>query len=258
MKDGPAIIETLSLCEKADLNVKDHELRSPLARVASERHPSQIIDCLLSLDKVDVNTRDLYGRTPLILAVIMRNQDHVNALIQCNRVDIDAQDDDGRTALSWAIGPVNFLFGQYRTVSARGCYWNDEHVPIAVLLKQRAPNHDLADNWGHTPKWWARVHGIVLLELAGDSWRVPYLEWLLENSFSGYFGLELNESIFELEPTESMSIKAEMQSFLEGEHIMKSPCQWNLNYCHVTFGGNWILRGTTFSEEAFPSGYKLY
>jgi len=55
-----------------------------------------------SPSKVDLDTRDEDGRTPLSLAVASGHEKTVELLLATGRVDPDADDADGRTLLWWA------------------------------------------------------------------------------------------------------------------------------------------------------------
>lgn len=251
-EEKKAMIDAFFITKRVDFNAKDEKLRSPLAWTVFGGGAPQNINLLLYLDTVDVNSRDLYGRTPLILAVMTNAQFQIDSLLRCDHVDIDAQDVDGRTALSWAIGPLNFPCSMKSSVSAAsGWHLNPlNNVLIEVLLELRAPNTELTDIWGHTPTWWAQAYAIVLAELGKKSeellWINRYFKSFLEGS--GSIGAAFAH-------IDSETIKAEMQRFLEGEYIMKNPCQWNLNFCNVKIGLNWTLEGTLMEIN---SGQKIY
>jgi ankyrin repeat protein len=231
-EERTAMIEALFNNERVDFNAKDEKLRSPLAWLASDGGAPVAIEFLLSLDTVDVNSRDLYRRTPLILAVMKNNVHQVKSLLRHDHVDIDAQDVDGRTALSWAIGPLNFPCSIKSSISAPVSHIRHDDDIVKILLESRTPNTELTDIWGHTPAWWAQAYDIVLAEL-GDKSGLPRRK---------ISSLRLLGAA--LVPSDSETIKAEIQRFLEGEYIMKNPCVWDLIFRDVKFGANWMLDGT--------------
>lgn len=250
-EERKAMIEALFNTKRVNFNAKDEELISPLAWSVLRSGAPQNIDILLNLDTVDVNSRDLYGRTPLILAVMARRPFQVKSLLGCKHVDMDAQDVDGRTALSWAIGPLNFPCSMKGSVSASGPWrgYIDDDI-VKVMLESRAPNPELTDIWGHTPTWWAQAYDIVLAELGNKSeeslWTKPSLGLLLEECAS--IGAALV-------PADSEIIKAEMQRFLEGEYLTTNPCQMDLNFRDVKFGANGMLEGTVSQTNIVFSLY---
>ncbi|KAJ5160681.1 uncharacterized protein N7482_007685 [Penicillium canariense] len=222
-----SVVEALFNTHRVDFNAKDKRLQSPLARAVG-RYNSEGAEVLLNFDTVDVNSRDLYGRTPLIMAVISRQDYMVKILLRCDKVDVDAQDADGRTALSWAIGPLNFPCTMKGSASAYSDRWGSYIDVVKVLLAARTPDTGLADIWGHPPTWWEQAYRIILAEL-GERY-----EEMEDCASSGAA----------LVPTDSKTIKSEMQRFLEGEHMMKSPVEWDLLFHDVKFGANWVLEGT--------------
>jgi ankyrin repeat protein len=64
-----------------------------------------IVEALLQSDKVDVNSKNIRGRTPLWAAVALGPpSDIIRLLLRTGKVDPDLEDDDGRTAISYAQG----------------------------------------------------------------------------------------------------------------------------------------------------------
>ncbi len=97
----------------------------------------------LIADGADVNQRDLYLRTPLILAALAKRADIVEKLIAAG-VDVNAQDRDGNTALIIAVQ-------------------RDDQKMVRLLLAHGA-QQDLCTTYGHTPLlaavWGAEEGGI--------------------------------------------------------------------------------------------------
>jgi ankyrin repeat protein len=61
-----------------------------------------IIKLLLQIGKVDVNSRDKSGRTPLSWAAEKGNETMVKLLLESGKVDVDSKDITGQTPLFWA------------------------------------------------------------------------------------------------------------------------------------------------------------
>lgn len=248
-----SVVKSLLRTNRVDFNVRDDRLNSPLAS-AVERGISTTVEFLLSLSSVDANSRDMYGRTPLIAAVIRNDTRSLGYLLRCDRVDIDAQDIDGRTALSWAIGPLNFPGTKKGYVTASNEKWGKYTDAAKLLLASRTPDTGLADNWGHPPTWWEKAYEIVLEELGGEKARKirerkarPSLRSLLEKSHSPPAGGATVQYM------RSETVKSDMQRFLSGEAILKSPAQFDLRYEKVKFGTNSLLEGTELETIVFAS-----
>ena len=103
------LVEML-LMSGADPNIAGEQGVAPLERGVIEltRH-GQInsdrknIIKLLITHGADVNHRDEFGRTALIVAAAKLSVDIVDYLLTVPGIDIDIQDNEGKTALTWAI-----------------------------------------------------------------------------------------------------------------------------------------------------------
>ncbi|CAG8015554.1 unnamed protein product [Penicillium nalgiovense] len=74
------------------------EGKSPLAWAAAN-HNVQLVETLLRSSRVNVNSRDIYKRTPLMHAIIANDRQIVEKLLEMEDIDVNLQDDDGRTAV---------------------------------------------------------------------------------------------------------------------------------------------------------------
>ncbi|KAF2184913.1 hypothetical protein K469DRAFT_633216, partial [Zopfia rhizophila CBS 207.26] len=79
------------------------EMVSQVERLFCGRH-KDIAKRLLATEKVDINAKDKYGRTPLLWAVENRHEAIVELLLATEKVDVDSKDADVRTPLWWAAG----------------------------------------------------------------------------------------------------------------------------------------------------------
>ena len=90
------------------------------------------------LQDVDIDVRDIGGRTPLSYAISRGHLDIVKLLLQHN-ADIDCKDIEGRTPLSYA--------------ASRG------HIAVVKLLLEGSSNADQTDEDGRTPFSYAVYNG---------------------------------------------------------------------------------------------------
>lgn len=112
------IVELLLATDGVDADSRDQDGLTPLSLAASSRsentywawgipdkcpsQPGDVVQCLLNSSRVNVNSRDELGRTPLMHAV--SDIRSLEILLDHEEVDVDAVDNQGRTALAWAIG----------------------------------------------------------------------------------------------------------------------------------------------------------
>ncbi|RYP09068.1 hypothetical protein DL765_008590 [Monosporascus sp. GIB2] len=100
-KGQKSVVEQLLTTGKVDVNSKDNDGRTPLLWAA--RHGNEaVVKLLVATSKVDVNLKDNDGRTPLSYAAGRGYEAVVKLLIVTGRVDVNLKDNDGRTPLSWA------------------------------------------------------------------------------------------------------------------------------------------------------------
>ncbi len=90
----------------------------------------------------DVNERNEFGETPLIVAVNNNRLSVVEVLLDAN-ADVDARDNDGETAL-------------IKTVRRHHIIRN--HLDIMNKLLKANANTDVQDNFGITALMWASIH----------------------------------------------------------------------------------------------------
>jgi len=89
------------------------------------------LDCVKKLlERVDPNVKDVFGRTPLHLAVMVGRRDVVELLLS-RGADPNARDAAGQTPLHWAVG--------------------EGHVDIVELLLERGADPNAKDYAGNTP-----------------------------------------------------------------------------------------------------------
>ncbi|KAH8728467.1 ankyrin repeat-containing domain protein [Phaeosphaeriaceae sp. PMI808] len=132
-----AEIVSLLLEYEADPHSEAGDRGTTLSEVVVKQLPAN--------DRVDPDSEDQFGRTPLSWAVGRGQAPVVKQLLANDRVDPDSKDQSGRTPLSWAA----------------------EHGREAVvkqLLANDRVDPDSKDKLGQTPLWWARRyrHGKVI------------------------------------------------------------------------------------------------
>jgi ankyrin repeat protein len=61
-----------------------------------------VVKLLLETGKVDVETKDSHGQTPLSLATWSGHKAVVKLLLETGKVDVETRDSHGQTPPSWA------------------------------------------------------------------------------------------------------------------------------------------------------------
>jgi ankyrin repeat protein len=107
------VIEVLLATGRVDIDSRDGGGQTPLSLAAQYGH-TRVVRMLLEAEKkglgaVDVDSRSNNGRTPLSLAAQGGWHAVVNLLLETGKVDVDAADSEHRrTPLSWAAGNGHF------------------------------------------------------------------------------------------------------------------------------------------------------
>jgi nucleoside phosphorylase len=129
-----------------DFNFSDH--MTVLSRIAEL--DELLFAFLLETGKFMPDSRDKYGRTPLLWAAVNGSEAIVKLLLSMGHVNPDSKSDNGRTPLSWAAETGN-------------------EATVKLLLLMGNVDPDSKDNNGRTPLLWAAAKGneaIVKLLLA--------------------------------------------------------------------------------------------
>jgi ankyrin repeat protein len=181
---------------------------SNLVHIVSRYGLMNLLSCFLEMDKVDVDSKDEDGRTPLSWAARNGHEAVVKMLLNTGRVDIDVRDRDGRTPLSWAArngheAVVKILLDTGKVdVDVRNrngwtplslAAGNGREAVVKMLLDTGKVDVDSKDNAGWTPLSWAARNGreaVVKMLLntdkvdinAGDKDSRTPLWWAAENS----------------------------------------------------------------------------
>ncbi|KAI9763767.1 MAG: hypothetical protein M1840_009092 [Geoglossum simile] len=149
----------------AELESKDSHGRTPLSWAAEEGHEAVVklllergaelgfkdsyVKLLLASEKVDVDSKDSSGRTPLSWAAESGHEAVVKLLLATERVDVDSKSYNGQTPLSWVA---------------------EMHDAVAILLLA-TEKVDVDSKYGRTPLSWAAESGhdaVVKLLLATE------------------------------------------------------------------------------------------
>ncbi|KAJ5753784.1 uncharacterized protein N7511_007937 [Penicillium nucicola] len=99
---------------------------SPLAFAAACRN-IQLVEVLLRISRVNVNSQDVNNQTPLILAITLKDSQVVSRLLEIGGTDLNLRDNKGRTAIFHAaqvedLHLVQLLKGSHRVdLSIRDC-----------------------------------------------------------------------------------------------------------------------------------------
>ncbi|KAH8732700.1 hypothetical protein GQ44DRAFT_601972, partial [Phaeosphaeriaceae sp. PMI808] len=86
---------------KVDINSKNQYGQTPLWWAALNGHEA-VVKMLLSTSKVDIDSKNQDGQTPLWWAALNGHEAVVKMLLDTGKVDVDSKDQDGQTPLSWA------------------------------------------------------------------------------------------------------------------------------------------------------------
>ncbi|KAI9860058.1 MAG: hypothetical protein M1813_006406 [Trichoglossum hirsutum] len=147
------IIKLLFESAKVDVDSKDTYGRTPLSWAAGNGHEA-VVKLLLATEKVDVDPKDSYsGRTPLSWAAVNGHEAVVKLLLATEKVDLDSKSTSyGRTPLSWAAE-------------------NGHEAVVKLLLETEKVDVDSKYSSGLTPLSWAAGNGheaVVKLLLATE------------------------------------------------------------------------------------------
>jgi ankyrin repeat domain-containing protein 50 len=83
---------------EADILTKDYWIH---LNWATENGNEAVVKLLLETSKVDVDSKDQYGQTPLSLAARNGNEAAVKLLLETGKVDVDSKNQYGKTPLLW-------------------------------------------------------------------------------------------------------------------------------------------------------------
>ncbi|KAI9684579.1 MAG: hypothetical protein M1822_005667 [Bathelium mastoideum] len=132
-----------------DIDSKDSYRQTPLLLAARGGHGA-VVQLLLATQKVDIDAKDKSGQTPLWWAAQGGHEAVVQLLLATQKVDVDAKDEDSRTPLSWAA-------------------WGGHEAVVQLLLTTQRVDVNAKDWYGRTPLSWAAKGGheaVVQLLLA--------------------------------------------------------------------------------------------
>jgi len=99
-----------------------------------------VVKLLLKTGKVDVDSKDMYGQTPLWWAARNGHEAVVKLLLETGKVDVDSKDKEGQTPLRWAAE-------------------NGHEAVVKLLLETGKVDVDSKDMYGRTPLRWAARNG---------------------------------------------------------------------------------------------------
>jgi hypothetical protein len=114
--------------------------RGILSHLAEQGDKVIIIASLLASDKLDTNSTDSSGRTPLSWVAGRGHEVAVKLLLE-KGAELETKDQSGRTPLSWAAGSGN------------------EAAAVVKLLLEKGAELETKDQSGQTPLSWAAGRG---------------------------------------------------------------------------------------------------
>ncbi|KLJ12312.1 hypothetical protein EMPG_12626 [Blastomyces silverae] len=138
----PVVVRLLLEKYKVDPNSQDNLGRTPLAHAAENEGTEEVVELLLRNPNVNPDISDSRGRTPLVYATrsLHNPVPIVKLLLETRRVDPNSRDNNGRTALSFAA-QVGY------------------HEVIQLLLSTGKVDVDAEDHVGRTPLSYAAQNG---------------------------------------------------------------------------------------------------
>jgi ankyrin repeat domain-containing protein 50 len=96
-----AVVKLLLETGKVDVDSKDADGQTPLSWAAEEGHEA-VVKLLHETGKADVDLKDADGQTPLWWAAEAGHEAVVKLLLETGKVNVDSKDTDGQTSLSLA------------------------------------------------------------------------------------------------------------------------------------------------------------
>ena len=130
-----AVVELLLETGKVDVNSKDTWGLTPLWWTAQNGHEA-VVKLLLETGKVDVDSKDIWGLTPLWWAAQNGHEAVVKLLLKTGKVNVELKDRDSQTPLLSAAQ-------------------NGHEAVVKLLLEKGNVNVNSKNSWGQTPLWWA-------------------------------------------------------------------------------------------------------
>jgi ankyrin repeat protein len=122
----------------AELKEKNWD-QTPLLCAVKGGHEA-IVRLLLDTGRVDVDSKDQYGKTALSWAAEEGYEPIIRLLLETGQVDVESKDNHGQTPLSFAAG-------------------NGHESVVRLLLGEGRADVKSKDNSGETPLLWASVGG---------------------------------------------------------------------------------------------------
>ncbi|KAL8402589.1 hypothetical protein RB596_009093 [Gaeumannomyces avenae] len=133
------VVQFIHQAGKIDVDSKDKWGQTPLWWAARNGREA-IVKLLLATGKVDVESKSWGGQTPLWWAARNGHEAVVKLLLATGKVDVDSKDQSGRTPLSWAAA-------------------NGHETVVKLLLATGKVNVDSKNQGGRTPLSWAAENG---------------------------------------------------------------------------------------------------
>jgi ankyrin repeat protein len=92
------------------------------------------LNTLLKIKGVDVNKRDKFGSTPLLLAVNINNIKAVNMLLKCEGIDVNLADDEGLTPIIAATDDTT-IDSLKALLKCKGLQHDEHLTPLCIAVK---------------------------------------------------------------------------------------------------------------------------
>ncbi|RFU31833.1 hypothetical protein B7463_g4512, partial [Scytalidium lignicola] len=134
-----AVVKLLLEKGKVDVDSKDAYGETPLSYASGQGHEA-VVKFLLEIDKVNVNSKDIYGQMPLLYAVKNGHEAVVKLLLKTGKVNVNSKDTYGQTPLLYATK-------------------NGHEAIVKLLLKTGKVDVNSKDTYGQTPLLYAAGEG---------------------------------------------------------------------------------------------------
>jgi ankyrin repeat protein len=137
--DNTHLIELLRSGRKGDVSMS-HQLKYSLLFIVVCIGDIEKTKLLLKCSRVNVNWKDSYGRTPLMMAIMKRHDNIVSLLLDQSKININMKDNDGNSALTYAA------------------MYSSSDI-VYSLLEYKKISHNPQNNLGYTPVMTAAENG---------------------------------------------------------------------------------------------------
>ncbi|ORX84083.1 ankyrin [Anaeromyces robustus] len=137
--DNKELIELIKSGRKADVNMNEH-LKYSLFFVVVCIGDIEKVKILLKSSRININWKDPSGKTPLMIAIIKKQEEIIELLLKQSKINVNIKDNEGNTALTYAA------------------MYSSSDI-IYQLLEYKKISINTQNNFGYTPAMTAAERG---------------------------------------------------------------------------------------------------